>query len=64
MAAAAIWKKWHDGSGGHFVLIISWYWWTERTAEGSCHQLMTIFIYTLQYMKNIEFEGIYLWTDG
>ena len=24
-------------------LVISWYWWTEPTAEGSCHQLMAIF---------------------
>ena len=25
-------------------LVISWYWWTEPTAEGSCHQLMAIFM--------------------
>ena len=36
-------KNWHGGSGGHFSLIISWYWWTEPTAECSCHQLMAIF---------------------
>ena len=28
---------------GSFFLIISLYWWREPTAEGSCHQLMTIF---------------------
>ena len=31
------------GARGHFFLIISWYWWTEPTAEGFCHQLMAIF---------------------
>ena len=40
MAATAIKKNWHGGSGSHFLLLISWYWWTEPTAEVSCHQLM------------------------
>ena len=31
MAAAAIKKKIHGGSGGHFFLIISWYWYTDMT---------------------------------
>ena len=30
MSATAIYKKnAHGGSGVHFFLIISWYWWTE-----------------------------------